>query len=183
MISIMSTDILMSLLPFARGRKTVPEGAFLFGIGEPVEAIHVVEQGLVQLVRWQADGALAVLQRAGPGDIVAEASLFAPSYHCDGVAVRESDVWSVTANDVRNLLREDMIFANAWIAHLSRQLHLSRRRTEILTLRTVRMRLDAWLTWNDGVLPTKGAWKHLAEELGVSPEAFYREIARRATDC
>jgi hypothetical protein len=42
------------------------------------------------------------------------------------------------------------------------------------------MRLEAWLAWNDGVLPTKGAWKHLAEELGVSPEALYREITRRA---
>jgi CRP-like cAMP-binding protein len=179
MISIMSNDIPTSLLPLARGRKTVPEGAFLFGIGEPVEAIHVVEHGLIQLVRWQADGAMAVLQRAGQGDIVAEASLFAPSYHCDGVAVRDSDVWWVTANDVRSLLREDMIFANAWIAHLSRQLHLSRRRTEILALRTVRMRLEAWLAWNDGVLPTKGAWKNLAEEIGVSPEALYREIALR----
>jgi hypothetical protein len=39
--------------------------------------------------------------------------------------------------------------------------------------------LDGWLNWHGGELPPKGEWKALAEQLSISPEALYREIARR----
>jgi hypothetical protein len=29
------------------------------------------------------------------------------------------------------------------------------------------------------VLPSKGEWKALAEDIGVSPEALYRELSKR----
>ena len=51
-------------------------------------------------------------------------------------------------------------------------------RAEILSLRTVAQRLSAWLELN-GELPAKGEWLILAAEIGTSPEALYREIARR----
>ncbi|MBB4189667.1 hypothetical protein GGE07_006363 [Sinorhizobium terangae] len=44
---------------------------------------------------------------------------------------------------------------------------------------SVSARLDAWMTWSDGTLPAKGDRRALAEEIGVSPEALYREILRR----
>jgi hypothetical protein len=40
-------------------------------------------------------------------------------------------------------------------------------------------RLDAWLEFNGSSLPQKGNWHTLARELAVSPEALYRELARR----
>ncbi len=52
-------------------------------------------------------------------------------------------------------------------------------RAEILSLRTVAARLDAWTAANHDRLPEKGAWKTLAAELATSPEALYRELARR----
>jgi len=39
-------------------------------------------------------------------------------------------------------------------------------------------RLDAWLAWH-GDLPSKGDWARLVDEIGVSPEALYREMAKR----
>jgi CRP-like cAMP-binding protein len=51
-------------------------------------------------------------------------------------------------------------------------------RAEIRTLRTVAERLDAWLG-EGNVLPDKGRHQDVAAELGVSREAFYRELARR----
>lgn len=62
--------------------------------------------------------------------------------------------------------------------HLSREVRNARQRAEILSLRTVADRLDAWLAEN-GDMPEKGLWKNVAEEIGASPEALYREIARR----
>jgi hypothetical protein len=48
-----------------------------------------------------------------------------------------------------------------------------------LSLKTVAERLEGWLIWRGGGLPPKGAWKDIAAEIGVSPEALYRELAKR----
>ncbi len=49
----------------------------------------------------------------------------------------------------------------------------------MLAIRSLARRLDAWLELNDFSLPPKGNWQTLARELAVSPEALYRELARR----
>ncbi|MCP4184697.1 MAG: hypothetical protein GY761_15500 [Hyphomicrobiales bacterium] len=46
-------------------------------------------------------------------------------------------------------------------------------------MKKVSERLDAWLDWYSGELPHKGEWKEVAAEIGVSPEALYRELASR----
>jgi len=35
------------------------------------------------------------------------------------------------------------------------------------------------MVWNNAKLPPKGEWRNLANQIGVSPEALYREIAKR----
>ena len=55
----------------------------------------------------------------------------------------------------------------------------ARQRAEILALPRLADRLDAWLALGDGVLPPRGRRRELAAELGVTPEALYRELARR----
>ncbi len=66
-----------------------------------------------------------------------------------------------------------------WDAHLARELMSARQLTELLSRRTVRDRLDGWLQLHDNALPEKGTRTDLADELGVSNEALYREIASR----
>ncbi len=51
-------------------------------------------------------------------------------------------------------------------------------RSEIVALKTVAQRLDAWLTWHDAI-PPKGECRALAFEIAVSPEALYRELGKR----
>ena len=62
---------------------------------------------------------------------------------------------------------------------MGRALRQARMRAEILSLKTVAARLSAWAEWQGGVLPARGKWRSLADEPGVSPEALYREMARR----
>ena len=61
---------------------------------------------------------------------------------------------------------------------LAHEVQNARLRAETLALKSVAARLDAWIAWN-GALPEKGKWTALAGEIAVSPEALYREIARR----
>ena len=77
------------------------------------------------------------------------------------------------------MLAKSPEFSNVWSNYLAQELQRSRLRSEILSLKTVAGRLDAWIAWNGRDAPEKGEWKLLASEIGVSPEALYREIAKR----
>ena len=79
---------------------------------------------------------------------------------------------------MRKLFENDPAFATAWASYLADEVRGARLRAEVLALRTVAERLDAWAA-AQGNLPPKGTWKTVAQEIGASPEALYREIARR----
>jgi hypothetical protein len=64
-------------------------------------------------------------------------------------------------------------------AHLAGEVQRTRGRAELLSLRKVGERVDAWLALNGGVTPDRGQWVDWASELAVSPEALYRELATR----
>ncbi len=149
------------------------------GLDDQVDSLFVVKSGLVHLVRFQEDGSMVVLQRAGAGAIMAEASVFADGYHCAAVAVQESAVLAYPIKRVRGILAQSPEAALAYARHLAGEVREARKRAEILALKTVSERLSAWLVWNHGALPPKGVRHHLADDIGVSREALYRELAKR----
>ncbi len=159
--------------------KTVPTGASIFERGDKVRSFFKVEKGLVHLVRRQENGDTFILQRAGVGDVLGEASLFTTHYHCAAVAVGACELKTYSAARVKELVAGDVEVALAYAQYLGRQLREARLRSEIVSLRRVSDRLDAWLIWHENSLPEKGAWNQIAGEIGVSPEALYRELARR----
>jgi CRP-like cAMP-binding protein len=178
MISIMFGPIIETLSRMATRRRAFGAGEALFHRGDSVASLFVVAEGRVALVRTGPDGGLVLLQRAGPGEVLAEASPFSAAYHCDGVAEEAGAVLCIPKVAFRARLRDDPAFAEGWAGHLGREIQNARFRGELLSRRTVADRLDAWLAWHDA-LPPKGEWLRLAAELAVSPEALYRELARR----
>ena len=181
MIPVMSPALEIHLRVLPSRALTFEAGQFLFHLGDPVRLMHVVRSGMVRLTRHQRDGTAVVLRGSGPGSILAEASLYAEAYHCDAVAASATRVLVSARADFHAHLRRTPAFAEAWASHLAHELQHSRTRAEILSLKTVAARLDAWIVWRDGLVPAKGEWRALAGELGVSPEALYREMARRRT--
>jgi len=176
MITIMS-DYIRQL--FTDGRRlTFSASEPVFHIGDPVRRMHLVVEGEVALTRQTRAGASVRLQQAGPGQVLAEASAYAQAYHCDAASVAGAVIRSLPLAVFRARLAEDVRAAEAWAAHLARAVQAARMRAELRTLRTVSERLDAWLG-EAGALPEKGGWTHLADELGVTREALYRELARR----
>ena len=110
---------------------------------------------------------------------MAEASLYSKRYHCDAVASGSAQLLTFAKTDVHQRLRSAPDFADAWARHLADELQRARLHAEILSLKTVAKRLDAWITWRGGDEPRSGGWKTVASEIGVSPEALYREMAKR----
>lgn len=154
-------------------------GQHLFHRGDPVTDLHFVLVGAIHLVRYQSDGSALILQRADPGSILAEASMYSNTYHCDGVAFCRADTRMYAKTSLKKLLVKSSEFSNVWANYLAQELQRSRLRSEILSLRTVSERLDAWIAWKGGNFPEKGEWKLVASQIGISPEALYREIAKR----
>lgn len=174
----MSNSFFEGIIDLPGRRRTYQEGAVLFRAGDPVQSIHFVIQGQVHLVRTRENGAPLILQRALPEGILAEASLHSEAYHCDAVAFEDSETWSVSCETVRQKLAHDLNFSTAWVCHLAHEVQRVRMQSEILSIKTVKGRLDAWVSWH-GSLPEKGRWSAVAREIGVSPEALYRELALR----
>lgn len=178
MILIMS-ELIESFSKLAERQQALASGDTLFRQGDSVLSLFVVASGELRLVRPLPHGPHLVLQRARAGVLLAEASLFAERYHCDALAIAASQVLVIPRKRVNDALASDPALARAWAKHLAHELQRTRAQAEILSLRTLIQRLDAWLGLNDNALPPKGQWRQIASEIGVSPEALYRELARR----
>ncbi len=178
MISIMFEDLEPGLAGIPRQECTFEAGQTLFRQRDPVRRLYFVREGSIHLVRHLPNGAPIVIQQGGPGTVLAEASLHSAKYHCDAVAVTAARAWAISRTRLLKRLDEDASLGKVLTRRLAAELQQARFHAELLSLKTVSSRLDAWIEWH-GKAPEKGEWVRLAAELGVSPEALYRELARR----
>ncbi len=153
-------------------------GDTVFRTGAEVTKVFLVLHGLTALVRPLPSGEQAVLQRASTGQIVAEASVYSQRYHCDCVVLEHTTLVHMPRKAFLDALRSDVTLAESWAAYLAHSVQHARMRAEIRSLKTVAERLDAWIA-EYGELPEKGQWQYVANEVSVSREALYRELARR----
>jgi CRP-like cAMP-binding protein len=179
MIIIMSDPLIDRLGKLTERKQELAAGDILFRAGAPVRSLFLVASGALRLIRALPHGFELTLQRAGPGVILAEASLFAERYHCDAIATEDSVVRVGPLRRIRAALKDDQLFAAALMRHLAQEVQRARAQAERLSLKTVAERVDAWTALNDGSPPPRGRWRQVASEIGVTPEALYRELARR----
>ncbi len=179
MIAIMSDSINAVMDRLKPALVELAAGEMPFRRGDAVRRFFQVVSGEIHVLRHLENGSVLVQQRARAGDFVSEPSLHSTSYHCDAVAFLPSRLRSVARDSMLAALRADPSAQEAWTLHLARQMQRARHRAEILSFRHLAERLDAWLDLNGGQLPPKGDWKTLAGEIAASPEALYRELARR----
>jgi CRP-like cAMP-binding protein len=72
--------------------KTFDQGAVLFRREDGVRSMYLVRSGMVALERPLTDGTALTLSVATAGMALAEASLFATTYHCDAIARTYAEV-------------------------------------------------------------------------------------------
>lgn len=152
----------------------------VFRTGDRVRLMYLVIDGQIDLVRHTKSGAPLILHQVSRGNVLAEASLYSETYHCDGVASAPSQLKAVSVSEFHDALHKSPNKVRAWAAQLAQELQKARMQSEIRSLNTVAERLDTWLGINDA-LPPKGQLQDLAHILGVTREALYRELARRRT--
>ncbi len=163
---------------FAGGtRRSLADAEVLFRRDDPVQTVFLVASGTLALERGLPDGAPLVLALAGPGQMLAEASLFARHYHCDAVARAPATLLALDRAILLDRLKSTPDAALGLLTDSAHEVQRLRARIEILRLKRVSDRLAAWTALYGE--PAPGAWVQVAEAIGVTPEALYRERARQ----
>ena len=179
MIAIMSDRFIDQFVKLAGPARQMQKGTLLFARGDTVDTMFFVASGRVDLTRYHTNGNSIVLQSASGPSVLAEASLYADTYHCDAYLAEQSAIQHVSKMWFTSLLSGDPQLAGLWARHLAGEVQSARHQCEILSCKTVAERLDAFLVLEDHILPPRGRWKDIADRIGVSREALYRELARR----
>ena len=161
--------------------RCLDEGEALFQQGDEAIAIYWVEQGRLHLKRCTFDGRAVLIHTAHAGEFLAEASLFADSYHCDAVASEGSVVHVYSRAAVLNMIQSDPAVAMTLLATVARQLQKARQRLELRNVRSAAERLMLHLHLQadqDGRVTIAGDLQDIAAEVGLTREALYRTVAQ-----
>ena len=181
-----ATDWLPASIRAAATERRLQPGQALFHAGSKSAGFYEVISGTVRLVRVDRSGREAVLQVAGAGETLAEASLFSPAYHCDAVAATDAVVRLYPKSALVAELQRDPKIAKSFAAMLAHQVMTLRTRLERRNIHSARDRVRHYLTVNVGAdgrtVALPGTVKELAADLGLTHEALYRTLARMASD-
>jgi len=150
----------------------------LFLTGKKPEWMFYVIAGEVTLERTGLQGEPVVLQRTRLG-FVSEASLKTAKYHCDGLAITDTNVIKVPINELAAALDCDPDFASRWISMLNAEVKRLRLHCERLSMKSVKDRVLHLINTEgkNGEYSVNTGLKSLAGELGVTHEALYRTLA------
>lgn len=175
------TDWLPVVVRAAAVDRKLKAGEALFHLGDKTAGLCEIIEGRVRLARVDRAGHETVLHVAGPGETIAEASLFSPAYHCDAIASTDATVRIYPKKAVLDAFARDPKAAQAFTATLARQVMNLRTRIERRNIRSARERVRHYLTLNAGedgrTVIVRGTLKDLAAELGLTHEALYRTLA------
>ena len=156
-------------------------GEQLFKLGDKTLGLCEVVTGRVRLARVDRSGREIVLHVAGPGETLAEASLFSPQYHCDAIANTNAIVRIYPKRKILAAFGENPNAARAFTETLAQQVMNLRTRVEQRNIRSARERVRHFLMLNVGsdrrTVKLRGTLKDLAAEIGLTHEALYRTLA------
>jgi CRP-like cAMP-binding protein len=173
------------LPPAIRARsmlRRLEAGEMLFRRGDKSVGIFEIEQGRLRMIRYTIEDHAAVLASAGRGELFAEASLFAETYHCDAVAAIASEVRIYPKEVLLAALRADAALAERFMALLARELMALRARLEARNIRSARQRILHHLAGSGGRMAVPGTLMEFAADLGLAHEVLYRTLAALEAD-
>lgn len=161
--------------------RKIKAGESLFRLGDKTAGLCEVIAGRVRLARVDRAGREIVLYVAGPGETIAEASLFSSEYHCDAIASTNATVRIYQKREVLAAFQRDPNAAKAFSATLARQVMDLRTRIEQRNIRSARERVRHFLALNAGgdgrTVELGSTLKDIAAEIGLTHEALYRALA------
>jgi CRP-like cAMP-binding protein len=166
--------------PIRAGSRSLQKGEYLFHRGSPVERLFVVRSGRCRLERTSYDGNPIALAEFGPGEVVADGSLFHPQYGCDCRATTPATLAVYSTDSVIALLGRKPELTRLWLGSLAGQVMELRTQLELRNVKSAQERIMLYLTLHadeQGRYRPQVSLKSIAETLGLTPEVLYRTLA------
>lgn len=177
MISIMMPETLPS--PFDQVSQSdlivhrLQQDEVLFVQNARTTGLYYLSDGTVDLTRVNESGHNILIHRARAEDTFAEASLFSEKYHCTATAIVAATVVECRHEVISKLLATDLNFARLMVKRFALQIQQSRRRIELLSIRSADERVLAAIA--DGLLVEDIV--SFADTIGLAAETVYRSLA------
>ena len=163
-------------------RVNLTRATFLYRRGDRAHAAYVVLNDRSRLFSFNTGGKPVPLYVVRSGECVSEAALFADLYCSEAVAEVRSRVRSFPKEALRNTLRDRPKLAAEFMALQAQRFNCLRTSLEIRVLRSARERILQYLQMTNSAGPQNARMdrppKCLAEDLGLSPESFYRNLTQ-----
>ena len=156
-------------------------GQMLFDQGDAAIGLYEVVSGQVKQVRIDPEGRDVVVGIAGPGEMIAEGSLFSQTHDCAATALTNAIVRLYRKGSLLAELERNPRVALAFMAILVGQILNLRVRLERRSIHSARDRVRHYLAANVGgkerTVALPSTLKDLAVELGLTHEALYRTLS------
>ncbi len=176
------SEIALRRLAQAATERRYAAGAVLFRAGDPPDALYLVLEGRVRVVRSAADDRTQLLHGEGPGGVLGEIPVFGGGpYPATAVAVEATRCARIDAALLERLLAECPEVARFALRRLAERSRVLLGRMDDLLARTVPARVAAVLLARaqrarGGAFTLGMSQAALAEELGTAREVVVRAL-------
>lgn len=152
----------------------------LFRQGEPTTSVFLIRRGRLRMVRNLASGDRITIHTGRTGELFAEGSLFSDVYQCDAIAAEPTRVSACAKAEMLAAIRDSPATMFALLEQVTHSLHHARAMRELRSIRSADDRVLQHLHLSaakDGAVAFDRPLLEVAEDLGLSHEAYYRSLA------
>ena len=158
-----------------------PAGALLFGEGEPVAGLYLLEVGSVKICRFSKEGREHTLRVFQPGDTFNDVAAFDGGPNpATAIAFSDVVVWRVGRADLQRLAQRYPALAWALLESIARRTRFLVNLVQDLSARNVKARLARLLLEQAQVGEAQAAGQLLTQEEMASRLGTVREVVGRA---
>jgi len=166
-----------------RPERALVRGQLLFRQGEPATAVFLIARGRLRMIRHLASGDRITIHTGRTGELFADGSLFSDVYQCDAIAAEPTQVRACGKAEMLAAISASPSTMLALLEKVTRLLHHARAMRELRNVRLANHRVLSHLyllASKDGVVVFDRPLLEVAEDLGLTHEAYYRALATLA---
>ncbi len=165
--------------------KFLSKGEILLQQGDKARFIYLVQSGQMRLVSF-VHQQMVTHYFVEAGQLLGESALYIPNYACTAIAETASEVIAIPADDFAAALKTDPELSECYLAHLTRRFYAVKSLLELRSIYSSRDRLLRYLTPRltpgQFTVTLDKPLQAVASELGLTPEALSRVLARLETE-
>jgi CRP/FNR family transcriptional regulator, dissimilatory nitrate respiration regulator len=158
-------------------------GEPLFRQGEPATRVFFIIRGRLRMIRHLVSGERITIHIGRAGELFAEGALFSDVYQCEAIAAEPTQIRACGKAEMLSVIGRSRSAMLTLLQRVTRSLHHARAMLELRNIRSADSRVLHHLRLSaskDGVVIFDRPLLEVAEDLGLTHEAYYRALAALA---